>query len=266
MSGNSAFELVSERSWRRGLSNLLDNEFAGWWKTRMWWIQCLIWVGLIGFIIGAALFGSPGEHPRLSDGLVLYAIIAGIFPAVGVVIIMQDALVGDKKDGTAAWVMSKPATRQAFIFSKLIANSLGILATMVMIPAIVVYGMILIGVKANPDPWLFLQACGLIFLSLLFYLTLTLMLGTFFKSRGPVIGITMAIMFLQQYMIALLPALRYVLPWTLFVDLSKPSVRAIVPAILMGQPVYSYIPIICLAVESILFTLIALWRFNREEF
>jgi hypothetical protein len=92
------------------------------------------------------------------------------------------------------------------------------------------------------------------------------MLGTFFKSRGPVIGITMAIMFLQQYMIALLPALRYVLPWTLFVALSKPNVGAIVPALLIGQPIYSYIPIVALAVESILFVLIAVWRYNREEF
>lgn len=57
------------------------------------------------------------------------------------------------------------------------------------------------------------------------------MLGTFFRSRGPVIGITMAIMFLQQYMIALLPILRYVLPWSLFVSLSNPSVGAIVARI-----------------------------------
>jgi ABC-2 type transport system permease protein len=266
MSSNSVFELVSERGWHRGLSNLLDKEFASWWKTRMWWIQCLIWVGLIGFIVGTVLFGSPNAHPRLSDGLELYAIIAGILPSVGVVIIMQDALVGDKRDGTLAWVMSKPAARQSFIISKLIANSLGMLATMVLLPGIVVYLMICISVKAYLNPELFLIACGVIFLSLLFYLTLTLMLGTFFKSRGPVIGISMAILFLQQYMIGLLPILRYVLPWTLFVSLSNPNVGAIVPALLTGQPIYSYIPIVALAIESILFILIALWRFNREEF
>lgn len=266
MSSNVIFELVSERGWHRGLSNLLDNEFAGWWKTRRWWIQCLIWVGLIGFIVGTALFGSPDAHPRLSDGLELYAIIAGIFPAVGVVIIMQDALVGDKRVGTAAWVMSKPAARQAFILSKLIANSLGILATMVVLPGIAVYVMIVIGVKASPNRGLFLASMGIIFLSLLFYLTLTLMLGSYFKSRGPVIGITLTILFLQQYMIALLPVLRFVLPWTLFVGISKLNVGAIVPALLTGQPIYSYIPIVALAIESILFVLIAVWRFNREEF
>jgi ABC-type transport system involved in multi-copper enzyme maturation permease subunit len=266
MSGNSAFELVSECSWHRGLSNLLDKEFAGWWKTRMWWIQCLIWVGLIGFIVGAALFGSPNSKPVLSEMVVLYAIIAAIFPAAGVIIIMQDALVGDKREGTAAWILSKPAARQAFILSKLIAYSFGVLATMVVLPGIVVYAMISIGVKATPDPWLFMAALGIIFLSFLFYLTLTLMLGSFFKNRAPVIGIPMAILFLQQYLIGLLPALGYVLPWSLFVSTGNPNVAPIVPALLIGQPIYSYIPIVALAVESILFTLIAIWRFNREEF
>jgi len=266
MSGNSAFELVSERGWRRGLSNLLNKEFAGWWKTRMWWIQCLIWVGLIGFIVGTALFGSPNSRPRLGDMVELYAIIACILPAAGVIIIMQDTLVGDKRDGTAAWIMSKPAARQAFILSKLVAYSLGVLATMVVLPGIVFYAMISIGVEATPDPWPFIASLGIIFLGFLPYLTLTLMLGSFFKSRAPVIGIPMAILFLQQYMIGLLPVLGYALPWSLFVTTANPNISAIVPALLMGQPIYSYLPLVIMAVETILFSLIAVWRFNREEF
>ncbi len=61
----------------------------------------------------------------------IYAVFAGMFPAVAVVIIMQGVLVGEKRDGTAAWVMSKPISRPAFILSKVLANSLGVLATMV---------------------------------------------------------------------------------------------------------------------------------------
>jgi ABC-type transport system involved in multi-copper enzyme maturation permease subunit len=263
MSGNSVFEMVSERGWRRGLSNLLNNEFAHWWKTRMWWIQCLIWVGLIGFMLGVVLFGTPDF--KLDEGVMMYAIFAGLFPAVGVVIIMQDALVGEKRDGTAAWVLSKPAARPAFILSKLIANILGVLATMVVLPGIVVYAMISLAIKASLNPWFFLAAMGVIFLNHLFYLTLTLMLGAFFNNRGPVIGITLALMFLQQYLIGLLPVLRYLLPWTLVIPLNNQT-AAIVPALLSSQPIYSSIPILCVAVESILFVLIAVWRFNREEF
>jgi putative Ca2+/H+ antiporter (TMEM165/GDT1 family) len=38
-------------------------------------------------------------------------------------------------------------------------------------------------------------------------------------------------------------------------------------ALLLGQLVHSFIPIaVAVAVECILFVLIAVWRFNREEF
>lgn len=266
MSGNSAFQLVSERSWRRGLSNLLDNELAGWWKTRMWWIQCLIWVGLIGFVVGIVIFGSSNSKPSLSELVVLYAMIASIFPVFGVIIVMQDTLVGDKKDGTAAWVMSKPAARQAFILSKLAAYAFGVLVTMVVVPGIAIYTMISIGVRSLPDPLRFIATMGIIFLSLMFYLTLTLMLGSFFKSRAPVIGIPLGVLFLQQYLIGLLPDLSYVLPWSLFSSTGNSNMNPIVPALLTGQPIDSYILLIAVVLESILFTLIAVWRFNREEF
>jgi ABC-2 type transport system permease protein len=263
MSGNSDFELVSERDWRRGFNNLLDNEFARWWKTRMWWIQSLIWVGMIGFMLATMLFGVPDF--TLKDGMMIYGVFGGIFPAVAVVIIMQGVLVGEKKDGTAAWVMSKPAARSAFILSKMVANSLGMLATMVVLPGVVAYVLFFIRTKAGLDPLSFLAALGVIFLNHLFYLTLTLMLGSFFNSRGPVIGIGLAFLFMQQYLIGLLPVLRHVLPWTLVVPLNNET-EAVIPALLSGQPIYSYIPIVAVSAWCILFLLICLWRFNREEF
>lgn len=263
MSGNSDFEMVSEHGWRRGFNNLLDNELSRWWKTRLWWVQCLIWAGMIGFMLGAVMFSSPDFN--LNDGVMLYAVFAGLFPAVAVVIIMQGVLVGEKKEGTAAWVLSKPAARPAFILSKMLANSLGVLVTMVIIPGLVAYAIFFVRMQAPLDPLRFLPALGVIFLNQLFFLTLTLMLGALFNSRGPVIGIALAFLFLQQYLVGLLPALRYLIPWTLVVPLNNDT-NAIVPSLLSGQPIFSYIPLIAVAVECILFVLVALWRFNREEF
>ena len=59
MSGNSDLLLVTEKGWRRGLNNLLDNEFAGWFKTKMWWIQCIIWVSVTGFMLAGVMFSAP---------------------------------------------------------------------------------------------------------------------------------------------------------------------------------------------------------------
>jgi ABC-type transport system involved in multi-copper enzyme maturation permease subunit len=263
MSGNSDFLMVSETGWRHGLNNLLDNEFAGWWKTKMWWIQSLIWVSVTGFMLAGVMFSSPDFD--IKEGMMLYSIFAGLFPAVGVVIIMQDALVGEKTTGTLAWILSKPVARPAIILSKTAANSLGILVTMVVIPGIFAYVLFSYAAKSAMNPLPFLAAFGVIFLSHLFYLTLTLMLGAFFNGRGPVIGIALGLLFLQQYLVALLPVLRYVLPWTLVIPINNTN-EAIVPALLSGQPVYSFLPILFVAVECLFFVLICVWRFNRDEF
>jgi ABC-2 type transport system permease protein len=264
MSGNSAFVMVSERGWRRGLGNMLRSELAHWWGTRMWWIQSLIWVGVIAFMLGAMLLG-PADKPPVEEVLMIYAIFAGLFPAVGVVIIMQGAVVGEKKDGTAAWVLSKPVSRPAFILSKVISNSLGVLVTMVVLPGIAAYAMFAITIGSLLNPSAFLAALGVLFINNFFYLSLTLMLGTLFNGRGPVIGISLAFLFLQQYLVRSLPFLRYVLPWNLILPIGD-QVDAVVPGLLLGQHTYSPIPVVVVALEGILFILVGLQRFNREEF
>ena len=121
MSGNEAFEMTSGSGWSRGLENMLNSGLARWFKTRTWWINCLIWGGLVGGIISAVAFDP--QRPPYTELLMIFTIFVGLFPAVGIVIMMQDALVGEKREGTAAWVLSKPVTRQAFVLSKAIANS-----------------------------------------------------------------------------------------------------------------------------------------------
>ncbi len=268
MSGNSAFQLVNERGWRRGLGNMLVSELSRWWKTRMWWVQSLIWVGMIGFLLGAVLFstqaGSPGTGP-IDDSVMLYCVFAGLFPAVGVIIIMQSVVVGEKKSGTAAWVLSKPVTRPAFLLSKGIANSLGVLVTMVVLPGAAAFAMKAIATGASWNPLNFLAVLGVIFLHQFFFLSLTLMLGTLFNNRGAVIGIPMALLFFQQNLIGLAPFLGYVLPWKLVIPVGQ-QVDAIAPSLLLGTHNYSLLLVLTIALESILFILIGLIRFRREEF
>jgi ABC-2 type transport system permease protein len=264
MSGNSAFELVNERGWRRGMGGMLRSEFSRWWQTRMWWVQCLIWVGLIGFMLSAVLFSTP-DAPPSEEVAVLYAIFAGLFPAVGVVIIMQGVVVGEKKEGTAAWVLSKPVTRPAFMMSKVIANSLGVLATMVILPGSIAY---ILNAAVTGTPWNlpgFLAALGVIFLSHFFFLSLTLMLGTLFSSRGPVIGIALGLLFLQQNLIGWQPFLGDVLPWKLVIPIGE-QLDAVAPCLLVGSHNYSPNLVVVVALESLLFLLIGLYRFSREEF
>jgi ABC-2 type transport system permease protein len=264
MSANSAMQLVTERGWRRGLGSMVGSEFSRWWKTRMWWVQCLIWVGMIGFFLGVILFSSE-KAPPSDEVAIMFAIFAGLFPAVGVVIIMQGVMVGEKKSGTAAWVLSKPVTRPAFMLSKLIANSLGMLATMVVLPGVVAYALSAMATGTGWNLLRFLSALGVIFLSHFFFLSLTLMLGTFFGSRGPVIGIALGLLFMQQYLLGWLPVLRFMLPWKLVIPIGE-QLDAVAPCLLVGSHNYPPILIAVVALESILFLGIGLFRFSREEF
>jgi ABC-2 type transport system permease protein len=243
---------------------MLRSEIARWWKTRMWWVQCLIWAGITGFMLGIILFTSS-DPPPSDEVAVLFTMFTGLFPSGGVVIIMQGVVVGEKKDGTAAWVLSKPVTRPAFILSKVIGNSLGVLGTMVVLPGILAY---VLNALVTGDPWnpvRFLAALCVIFLSHLFFLSLILMLGTFFSSRGPVIGIGLGLWLMQQTLIGILPTLSFVLPWKLIIPTGE-QLDAVAPCLLVGSHNYSPILIAVVALESILFIAVGLWRFNREEF
>jgi ABC-2 type transport system permease protein len=263
MSGNSAFERVSERGWQRGLGNLLSNELARWWKTRMWWIQCLIWGGIVGFLLGSVIVQAP-EMP-IVEMVMIYSIFGGLFPAVAVVIIMQDVLVGEKQEGTAAWVLSKPVSRAAFILSRFFAHALGVLATMVLFPSLVAYLLFTFAAGLTLEAGGFIAGLGVLFLTLLYFLSLTLMLGALFQGRGPVIGIALGVVFGQQFLLGMVPFLKYILPWTLVIALT-PDEAAVVPSLLLGQVPWSWIPVVAVAAQIPIFVWIALRRFEREEF
>ena len=264
MSGNDAFELVTGNSWTRGFNNMLRSGLARWFKTRTWWVQCLIWGGVVGGITSAVAFSSP--PPPLIELIMLFTVFVGLFPAVGVVIIMQDALVGEKQEGTAAWVLSKPVARPAFVLSKVVSNSVGILTTMVIVPCAITYAIFTLVQKSAPDPVGYLAAMGVIFISHFFFLSLALMLGALVNNRAAVIAIPLAILFLQQNLIQFLPLLRFVLPWNLVIPLGETNSLA-VSLILRTSLQRDHLTLLVITLlECLLFLVIAVWRFNREEF
>jgi hypothetical protein len=70
---------------------------------------------------------------------------------------------------------------------------------------------------------------------------------------------------MQQNLIGWLPFLRYVLPWKLVIPIGE-QLDAVAPCLLVGSHNYSPTLIAVVALESILFIMIGLWRFSREEF
>lgn len=259
---NESFQLVNEQGWRRGLGNLLRAEMGGWWKTSAWWVQALIWIGVVNISIASVVWGSSTGAP---EGLALYALFSCLFPTIAIIIILQDAIIGEKELGTAAWILSKPVSPTAFVVAKLIAHSLGVLVTMTILPGLVAYLQISLSGGDWLNPLTFVAGMGVIWLYQLFFLSLTLMLGVLNDQRAAVIGIPLALAFGTQLLIGAVPALQYVLPWRLAVGIENETM-SVVESIILGVAPFSWLPIVTVAGFVMVFTAVAIHQFQQDEF
>jgi ABC-2 type transport system permease protein len=131
----AALQDIDTVGWRAGLSTLMGAGFGAWWKTKDWRIQALLWTAIINGSVAAVVWS---DAPNEIDVFGLYGIMT-MFGAAAVTITMQEAIVGEKRSGTAAWVLSKPVSRQAFMLSKLVPNAVSVVATMIAIPTAFLY-------------------------------------------------------------------------------------------------------------------------------
>ena len=273
MAGNSAFSIIEQTGWQAGLKNLLRAEFRRWWKTRTWWIQSLVWIGIVDLILVMVISASKATDELAlpaSELIMLYGVFGGMFASVGVVILMQGAIVGEKNSGTAAWVLSKPISRAAFVLSKLVGNAINVAISAVLIPGIAAYFIITIGTGMSLSPVRFLAGIAALYLFSLYFLTFTLMLGSFFNSRGPVMGISLGLILGQQFLLGIVmnisPILVDFLPFQIVMPPQEPGASSIAGQFILGIPPTSMMPIYSSIVAIFLFTAIAIWRFSREEF
>jgi ABC-2 type transport system permease protein len=279
MANNNALQLVKERGWRSGLANLMRLENGRWWGTSRWWVQSLMWLVVLNGILVLVLWILPmigsGEagagdvqaswqvnEEAAAQGFNGLLTLMGVFPVFGVLVITQGAIVGEKQSGTAAWILSSPVSRVAFILSKLIANAIGFLVIVVMLQGLIAYLQLSLRLGGFVPPLPIVAALSLHALHLLFYLTLTLMLGAFFNSRGPVLAIPIAILIGQGLLESLAKGFAPWFPWQIL-PAKLPGLASIAA---QGEPLPSFSPIVAVLLFSLAFVLLAIWRFEREEF
>jgi ABC-2 type transport system permease protein len=281
MASNNEFQEVGDQGQLQGFGNLLHKENRLWWRTSRWWMQILIWLaignGILFMVIGVApkMENQPGQAANTQGGesqqsldilgLTVFLKIAGIATAIGVAVLAQDTLIGEKQSGTAAWVLSKPVSRSALILSKVVSNSLGILMTMVIVQGGIAYLLIyLIAGKAFPIlPYA--GALGMFFLSLVFWLTLAIMLSALSNMRGMAIGIPLFLILGFELFVMAVPWTADFMPWSLTTEVSA-SRPAMAVSLVLGQPIPTLMPLIGSVVGCLVFTMIAIWRFEKEEF
>ena len=274
-SASVGLKVVPARGWRSGLGHLLRWEGARWWRTRQWWIHTLLWTTVINGFPGLGFLfwiipllpneGDNGGIPA-EAGIEIFVGFLTTFAAIGVLVVAQGAIVGEKQLGTAAWVLSKPLARSAFILAKLGANAVALFLIMIVLQSAL--GYLQLGLRAGAPLALlpFVAALGVMSLNLLFYLTFTVMLGTFFRSRGPVLGIAGGLLIggglVAQLLGRVMPWLPPLLPHRLEA-VALAVARAGADAPLPDQWWLTILLVVAYAAAAVI---VALWRFGREEF
>jgi ABC-2 type transport system permease protein len=272
MSANvsSQFQLVKEKGWRRGLGNLLQGEYSAWFKSSRWWKQLIIWFSIINVMMVIMIIASAKAAQQGDDGppvLFMYGIFGGMFVAFGVMIIMQRVLIKEKQSGTAAWVLSKPVTRTAFVVSRLVVNSIAILLSSVLVPGVILYGTLgLFSDLGWLSPLGFGAALVIVSLHTFYWITLVLMMGTLVESSAAVMAVPMALFFFFWMGTGLLPILIYLSPLLLTFSPAPDQMSALSVSLMTGQPVFSWWPLISTVVSCVIFISVAIRRFNRQEF
>ena len=285
MIADRALHRLREPRWRKGFVNVLRKENRDWWHTRRWVIHLVIWLVLVNLAVAAPLWLQPSQPPdgasltaeeqqqwiennrienRVQQAIRTLLDASGVFLLVGVVIVMQNAIIDEKSSGTSAWIFSKPVARSSFILAKLVANGGALLLLAVVVQWVLAYVQISIAAGGGQPIVPYLLCTGLLALNLLFWLTLTLMLGTFFTNRAVVLAVPLGVLFVLMIITSRVTVLLDFTPLAFIMDM--PEKRSLAQLAMQGQPLATITPIIMTLVWCALFVGVAIWRFGREEF
>ena len=285
MATNSILQRLHEPRWRKGFANVLYKESRDWWHTRRWWIHLAFWMVVLNLAVAAPLWLQPSEPPagetltaeeqaqwldnarvenRVSVGVRTLVDASGLLLLFGVVIGLQNAIIDERVTGTGAWILSKPVSRGSFILAKLAANALAFVVLAVVLPWTLAYFQICLALGSIQPILPYVLSMILIALNLLFWLTLTLMLGALFNNRGLVLAIPLAVLFALITLTTRVPGLIDYTPLAFILDM--PDKRSLIQLAIQGQPLVTIVPIIGTIAWMVIFVGVAIWRFEREEF
>ena len=253
---------VADRGAWLGFGNLARNEAAQWTRTRSAWVQPLVWL---------AILVAPLLLPLVLMRELLEAETGGAFAMalqvpfqmgslalpIGAIILLHGAIIAERETGTAAWILSKPASRAAFVLAKFAVHASALTLVAVLLPAVVAYGALSRAAGGALPLAPYAAAFGLLALNLLFYAALTLVLGAFARGRGVVLAVGLILLFGVDAALVVAPRLADAGPWML-------GRMAIVLA--GGGTLVTPLPLFATPAWIAAFLALAVWRVRREEF
>jgi hypothetical protein len=267
MVANSELQRVGLSGWRTGLANLLGKENRAWWASRRWLVQSVVWAVIVNGLLAGMLWGLP-LLARLAGGPELDPLPIGVDAlfkmgplalAAGAVILVHDAIIGERQLGVTEWLLSKPVSRSSYVLSKLLAHGFGVLVILVGLQGAIAYGLLSLATgKPFPLPAYLVGMAGLA-VHTLFYLVLTLMVGVLTANRTKLLGASLGVLLIGSLGGPFLGKLVMLTPWALG--------NVLTSAVLgVPLPLPIWLPIGVTAALSAIFVAVTLARFERLEF
>jgi ABC-2 type transport system permease protein len=246
--------------WYAGMKNLIRRELYHE-RSRMYWIQqLLVWAlftnGFVALILGVSNGMIEGMETMLVLSLAIFYSMMALFISIFIPILLQGTIIDEKISGTAAWILSKPVSKKAFILSKLIASILAIIVVSVIINGAIGYGVFsAFGFTLNISGYI--MTLGLSSVVVIYFASLTVMLGTFATSRGKVLAAAVGLGLGAQILANYFPLVIFLIPYSLPVL----GIGFITGTSVAGLELI----LLSACVQIIMFTVIAIAEFDRTE-
>ncbi|MFW9918147.1 MAG: ABC transporter permease [Candidatus Thorarchaeota archaeon] len=246
--------------WYAGMRNLFSREIYHE-RSRMYWIQqLLVWTLFTNGLV-ATMFSLPtGLVEEMASsyilGLVTFFSMLGLLISIFIPVLLQGTIIDEKVSGTSAWILSKPVSKKSYLLSKLITSILAIIGISVVINGLVAYG-VFVAFGFSPNITGFIIDLGLTGIVVVYFASLTVMLGTLTTSRGKVLATAVGVGLGAQIMARYFPLILFLIPYSL-------PIMGL--GFITGDPVIGLEWILLSAcVQIIIFTVVALSVFDRTE-
>ncbi len=287
MPANPSLIPSTNYGWSAGFRNMLRKENARWWNRKSLLVQFVIWLAIVNALVAFVVFVVPhvtdeGLKQQIAHELTRHGIVNGpinfdftvgqvagmglsmffqlsaLAMFIGAVIIAHDSILKERETGTAAWLLSKPLSRKAFVLAKVLANGIGMMSIVLIAQGIIAYAMCSVELGSPVAVFPFLAGLGLLGLDILFYLVLATVLGAFSLSRGVTLGVPIVFGLIGGEILTVLPDLGHYMPWTL---------SGFAQGVVTGASISSIdlMPVIATALLILLLIGAAVWRFEKIE-
>lgn len=205
---------------RRALTTLLVKEASLWRRSHAWWSQPLLFVALTVGALALPLVALRDVFASEPGGVTAGAasVVSGLLTtgaALAAVLWFQNALIGERQSGTAAWILSKPVPRWTVPVAKLIVHGGLVSLSAVVLPGLAAWAVLQAALPSPPDLGPYLAALTVLVLHTVAYAAATLALGAWTDARGLVVALPLASLLGGDLVLSIVPQAAQVTPWLL---------------------------------------------------